>query len=398
MTKLAITPHRHHVIFVAAFIALVLFTILAFSMRSVAAQSVTRVADEHIITLHDDGIEKGFITKKDTLREALADQGIRVDERDITEPAMDEKLVAASYEVNIYRARMVIVRENGIDTKVVTAYRTGKQIAKQAGIRLQDEDIVELNPSANIITDGAAEVMTIRRATPVTFVFYGKQLALYTQATTVQELLKEKAVSPEASDTLTPSPLTRITPNMKIELWKNGEQVVTVDEEVPFETHKKYDMNQDKSYRSVETAGVNGSRTVTYKYVMRNGVQVEKKELNVIVTKQPVKEVVVIGAKNTYSGSLNDWLYALRMCETRGNYATNTGNGFYGAYQFMPSTWNSIARKTGRTDLVGVLPSTASPADQDAMIIANTNMTAGLVTQNPGCYRSTGISNKPPAQ
>ena len=49
-----------------------------------------------------------------------------------------------------------------------------------------------------------------------------------------------------------------------------------------------------------------------------------------------------------------------------GWYTANTGNGYYGAYQFLLSTWNSTVSRMGRADLVGVLPSNASPADQDA--------------------------------
>ncbi len=47
----------------------------------------------------------------------------------------------------------------------------------------------------------------------------------------------------------------------------------------------------------------------------------------------------------------------LRQCESGGNYSTNTGNGYYGAYQFSLSTWRSLGY-TG-------LPSDASPATQD---------------------------------
>ena len=32
----------------------------------------------------------------------------------------------------------------------------------------------------------------------------------------------------------------------------------------------------------------------------------------------------------------------LRKCESGGNYAINTGNGFYGAYQFHPRTWRGL--------------------------------------------------------
>lgn len=32
----------------------------------------------------------------------------------------------------------------------------------------------------------------------------------------------------------------------------------------------------------------------------------------------------------------------LRQCESGGNYTINTGNGFYGAYQFLPRTWRGL--------------------------------------------------------
>ncbi len=48
---------------------------------------------------------------------------------------------------------------------------------------------------------------------------------------------------------------------------------------------------------------------------------------------------------------------ALRQCESGGNYAENTGNGFYGAYQFTLSTWKELGY-TG-------LPSLAPPSVQD---------------------------------
>jgi peptidoglycan hydrolase-like protein with peptidoglycan-binding domain len=47
----------------------------------------------------------------------------------------------------------------------------------------------------------------------------------------------------------------------------------------------------------------------------------------------------------------------IRQCESGGNYSTNTGNGFYGAYQFTQSTWNSLGYSG--------LPSSASAATQD---------------------------------
>jgi hypothetical protein len=47
----------------------------------------------------------------------------------------------------------------------------------------------------------------------------------------------------------------------------------------------------------------------------------------------------------------------LRHCESSGRYTRNTGNGYYGAYQFKPSTWRSLGYRG--------LPHRAAPAVQD---------------------------------
>ncbi len=61
----------------------------------------------------------------------------------------------------------------------------------------------------------------------------------------------------------------------------------------------------------------------------------------------------------------------LRQCEAWGNYTVVSGNGkYFGAYQFSQGTWDNIARASGRSDLVGVRPSDASPADQDALALS----------------------------
>lgn len=57
------------------------------------------------------------------------------------------------------------------------------------------------------------------------------------------------------------------------------------------------------------------------------------------------------------SGSDSGWLAKVRQCESGGNYSTDTGNGFHGAYQFTQSTWESVGGSGN--------PANASPAEQD---------------------------------
>lgn len=62
----------------------------------------------------------------------------------------------------------------------------------------------------------------------------------------------------------------------------------------------------------------------------------------------------------------------VKQRESGGNYQAQnprgcSGRGCWGAWQFDPRTWDGVARRMGRSDLVGVRPDLASPADQDAV-------------------------------
>jgi hypothetical protein len=71
----------------------------------------------------------------------------------------------------------------------------------------------------------------------------------------------------------------------------------------------------------------------------------------------------------SYSSDPGGFLSCVRQRESGGNYGVynSGGSGAAGAYQFMPSTWDGVAASSGRSDLVGVDPAQAAPADQDAM-------------------------------
>jgi hypothetical protein len=61
------------------------------------------------------------------------------------------------------------------------------------------------------------------------------------------------------------------------------------------------------------------------------------------------------------------FLVCTRARESNGNYGAVSPAGYYGAYQFAPTTWNATASHVGRLRLIGVLPSHASVYDQDEM-------------------------------
>ncbi len=85
------------------------------------------------------------------------------------------------------------------------------------------------------------------------------------------------------------------------------------------------------------------------------------------------------------AASTDDPWAKLRQCESGGNYSINTGNGYYGAYQFNLGTW----RAYGGTGL----PSNASRAEQDyrAKLLYRARGWAPW----PACSRRLGLGEDP---
>ncbi|MGH9068401.1 MAG: transglycosylase family protein, partial [Acidimicrobiales bacterium] len=72
---------------------------------------------------------------------------------------------------------------------------------------------------------------------------------------------------------------------------------------------------------------------------------------------------------------------ALRQCESGGNYSADTGNGYYGAYQFSAATWHGLG--------YAGLPSQASPPTQDQA--AARLQSRGGWSQWPACSSMLGL-------
>lgn len=79
--------------------------------------------------------------------------------------------------------------------------------------------------------------------------------------------------------------------------------------------------------------------------------------------------------QTTTPRSTSSELASIRECESGGDYTTDTGNSFYGAYQFTWGTWASVGG-TGN-------PAEASPAEQDMR--AQMLIDAGYRSAWPNC-------------
>ncbi|MGV9001552.1 MAG: ubiquitin-like domain-containing protein [Candidatus Saccharimonadaceae bacterium] len=324
---------------------------MIFSTKSAEAQS----EGGRLITVHDRGTEKAFVTTKETLKDALIEQGIKLDAKDAVEPSVDEKLVAPDYQVNIYRVRPVTVIDGATRQKIVTPYQSAERIVRDSGITLYPEDTTKLERSDDIVSDGAGLQLTIDRATPMSIDLYGAKTEIRTQGDTIGDMLKEKNIKLGESDMASVSMDTAVVQGMEIRIWREGKQTVNAEEEIAFQTEQIKDADRTVGYKELQAAGIAGKRTVTYEVEIQNGIEVGRVEIASLVTVAPTKQVEVIGTKPktlpyTGGGSKTDWLAASSIAQENWGYA-----------DFLvgkESGWNpnAVNKSSGACGLVQALP------------------------------------------
>jgi uncharacterized protein YabE (DUF348 family) len=340
----------------------VLGLVAVFAANAVTQPAAALNEGGRLISVHDRGKETVFLSQAETLADAFKEAGIEIDSHDAVEPAIDEKLVASDYQVNIYRARPVTVIDGATRLKVVTPYQTAEQIIADVGIALYPEDTTSLARSTDIVTDGAGLKLSIDRATPLVLDLYGKKTEVRTQTATVGEMLKEKGITLTANDRSSLDAATPITSGLEVRVWREGKHTINADEPVAFGTEKIKDADREAGYKAVQTAGVNGQRSVTYEVTIINGVEVSRTEIASIVTTQPQTQVEIIGSKPktlayTGGGSKTEWLAASNIPQESWGYA-----------DFMvgkESGWNpnALNKSSGACGLAQALPCSKVPGN-----------------------------------
>lgn len=175
-------------------------------------------------------------------------------------------------------------------------------------------------------------------------------------APNVAGLLSAAGVPLLQSDHVVPAATAPIVEGMQIQVTRNRIKKVTERLPLPPNARRVEDPEMNMSREVVEDPGVPGTQDVTFAVAEVNGVETGRLPVaNVVVT--PAHEAVVrVGTKPgtevppVIDGSIWD---AIAGCEAGGNWAINTGNGYYGGVQFDQGTWeaNGGLRYAPRADL-----------------------------------------------
>lgn len=378
---------RLHPVFVpvATFAALLLLTLGGYMLFTGNRVEPTNAS---IVIISYDRQQRTIPTRESTVGDLIKKLDIPLKQGDVVEPGLDAA-ITQDFRINIYRAVPVEIIKDGHREFAFSAATTGRSIAKQTGTEVFPEDEFEVLPTTNFLKDTAlGKRVIVKHATPVNVNLYGKQIVMRTQTRTVGDFLDDQQITLRDGDTVRPSAETRIKQGMSIFILRKGVNLQNVEVPIKMPIKTVYDKKLTRGTSAIRQQGSPGRKIVTYILQKKGKKIISRTAIQSVVVERPVTQIVVQGSA-PLSVSLDTWLLKLRNCEAGGNYRTNTGNGYYGAYQFSESTWNSLNTGYPRADL-------APPAVQDQAIIRNTLRTSGLVTQNPHCYQTTGISNYPP--
>lgn len=320
----------------------VLATLVGVVVAAVAGTTVGYAALSKDVTLTLDGKTRQVSAIGDTVADVLAAEGVEVTDKDLVAPSVDETVTDGS-AIAVQFGRPLELAVDG-DSKTYWVNSTSVASALgEIGRRFDGADL-SVSRSSSIGRSG----LTLEVVTPkvVHLKLGAKDLRKRTlTALTVADVLESMGFEVDKHDKVTPSLTTEIA---------DGDKVVVKDirlatkrvarEVVDAPVIEREDDSMFEGEEEVVQSGKDGVRKVTYRLRFVNGELVARKVVEADVRVKAVPTIVKVGTKeeptSNFAGGSTVW-DSLAQCESGGNWAINTGNGYYGGLQFSLSTWRA---------------------------------------------------------
>jgi uncharacterized protein YabE (DUF348 family) len=310
------------------------------------------VADYKTVTLSIDGTAMTVTTMKSRVIDIIEENGFAVSERDDLYPAAGERVPNAA-NIVLRRSRPLQISLDGQNTKQVW---TTASTVDEALAQLAMTDTAPAAASRGTRVPLAGMALPVVSAKTVELDDAGVVRNVHLAAARVGDLLAGSGVPLEQSDQVTPGAAAPVIDGMHIQVIRNRIEKIT--ERVPLVPPKRRieDPQMNVSREVVEDKGVAGIQDVTFSVSKVNGIETGRLPVASHVIAPAREAIVRIGTKpgtdvpNVGNGEVWD---AISRCEAGGNWAINTGNGYYGGVQFDQSTWerNGGTRFAPRADM-----------------------------------------------
>ncbi|HVL83299.1 MAG TPA: transglycosylase family protein, partial [Pseudonocardia sp.] len=346
----------------------------------------TALAADKSVTVTVDGEDRVVHTFAGDVAGALAAAGLAAGPQDRVTPALATEL-ADGDQVIVERLRPLTLVEGGLERQVwTTADSLGEALAA-IGLAVQPVHL-SLAPDAAIPIEGLAVRVDVPRTVSVTD-GAGEPEELVTTAGTVRGLLAERGLTLGPDDVAVPSGDTPLSDGLAVQIVRGGVGEVVEVREIPPPEETVEDPELPRGQREVVEPGEPGEQTVVLRVYVRNGEEIRREQIRAGAVTPPKPRVVRVGtnddvprAPTVADGGVWD---LLARCESTGNWAINTGNGYYGGLQFDRQTWLAYGG-----DQYAPLPHQASREQQIAVATRLRDDRGGYGAW-PACARKLGL-------
>ncbi len=202
------------------------------------------------------------------------------------------------------------------------------------------------------------------------------------------DLLAEQGIALSDTDRTSLYPSQGLLNRMRLQVFRVQVSEVTETTAIPHETVETPNPEAYEGEKTVTQEGADGEQVTTFRVTVVDGVETAREQLGTTVTREPVTEQVSVGTKErpaapaVAGGGVWD---RLAQCESGGNWAINTGNGYYGGLQFNQGTWAAYGGQ-----VYAAYPHQASREEQIAIATKLRDDRGGYGAW-PACARKLGL-------
>ena len=316
---------------------------------AVAGGSVAYASKSKTVSLSVDGQVQKVHTFGSTVADALKAEKVQVGEHDVVAPAPDSKLKDGQ-EIAVQYGRQLTVDADGTKKAYWTTADSVNEALSDLGLRY-DGSFLSTSRSAPLGRAGLE--LVVKTPKTVQIVRQGKVATIKSMAATVGEALTAAKIVWDRDDRISPAVATVLKPGVnRIGYVKVDVKKVTKTEAIAHGTAETKSATLEQGTKKTAAKGTNGAKSVTYVLIYLDGKLSATKVLGSQVVTVPVDEKVLVGTKPKpaapttgtttstppSSGNAGAW-DRIAACESGGNWASNTGNGYYGGLQFDHGTW-----------------------------------------------------------
>jgi uncharacterized protein YabE (DUF348 family) len=320
-----------------ALIATIAVIVLAVSGATFGYQAMSTP-----VTLSVDGEERQLRVSGDTVGDVLEAEGIELTSHDLVQPDVDEE-ISDGTRIAVRFGREVELTVDGKESSHWVTATDVEGALSQIGVLYRGADLS--TSRGTTIDRGGLSLEVVTPKTLKVELAGKKTKKVSVPALTTTDALRALDVKLDKHDLVFPKRDAKI---------KDGDKVRWVDieiktkrvkgESISAATITREDSSSPEGTETVVRSGEPGMRNVVYKIRYRNGVEVKRSVVTAKVTEAPVAEIVEVGTQevvtSNYAGGSSVW-DSLAQCESGGNWAINTGNGYYGGLQFNLGTWQA---------------------------------------------------------